>query len=145
MRQAAWIGIVGGTAAVAAAFLPWMTAVGFYGTINRNSLQMGANLSFSWDGLAVIFLGVVGVAIGLSRVKQFRMPSGLASSSIIPGLALLALVVYDGIKISQWVTDHPAASLGIGYGVYIAGAGGIAVLVSGVMLRRLDQVRAAPP
>lgn len=141
MKQAAWIGIVGGAVAIVSAFLPWMTAVEFYGALNRNAFQMGNNLSFSWDGLAILFLGGVSIGIGLSRLKQFRMPGGLATSAVWPGIGLAALVFVDAGSIRHWIDSHSGsgATLGMGYGLYIAGAAALAIFASGATLHRLDK------
>lgn len=143
-RQASWIVILGGVVTTVSAFLPWMTATAYGTTFQRNSLQMGANSSLSWDGIAILALGLVSVLIGISRLAQFPMPDLLAHSPTIPGLGIMGMAAYDGYKITvNWVNPHPDLDLSVGYGVWVCGIAGLVVLAGGLSLRKIGQVEAS--
>lgn len=59
------------------AFLPWIQETPF---LTRNGFQLGSNMSFTIDGVIALGLGLVTIAIGISRLTKAPLPRGLQKS-----------------------------------------------------------------
>jgi hypothetical protein len=50
--------------------LPWFTSSGGYAPTSLNAFQFGNNGSFSIDGVFLTALGIVGVAVGVTNLRN---------------------------------------------------------------------------
>jgi hypothetical protein len=120
-------------------FLPWFTAHLGVLTINRNAYQLGNNYGFSIDGVIVLGLGVVTIAIGISRLTRSEMPRWIQRSCIISGLAcgLFALSDISGITDLAHRVENGSSLItaGVGYGLPITVVGAGIAVVAGFVLR----------
>lgn len=146
-----WVILAGGLLLAIGSFLPWATATLLTGTLNRNGMQLGQNLSFSAGGLVVLLLGIVTCVIGLSVVLRFQMPSWLQRSSIATGLvaAFVVILTIPGIKDVVDNVNENAGSYGsasLGFGLWVAILGGMLAVAGGVsasMARRASEQSSA--
>ena len=110
------------------------------GTYNRNGFQLGADASFSVDGLIAVVLGVVTIVIGIARLTGTAMPRFLQRSSIVTGIALVILGASDVASVSNMVqnvkSQSSAVIASVGFGLYIVIFGGVVAIVAGLILRQ---------
>jgi len=138
-----WLAIIAGAAIAIGSLLPWESVSAVLGvSLSRNGFQLGANSSFSVDGLACVFLGVVVALIGITRLTRSSMPPLLAHSPILPGLAALGLTIYDAHRVQQLIDSAKAIASGgtftgsIGYGLWMAIVGAGLAVIAGLVLRQ---------
>lgn len=136
----AWIAIAGGVLMGVSAFLPWMTAYALFGSLNRNSFQLGSRAGFSADGLVLVALGVLTVVVGVTRLIGSAMPKYLQRSTIVTGIGVLLLVINRAPSINSLSNQVGKSSKGmvsasIGYGLWVAAAAGVIAVVGGIILR----------
>jgi hypothetical protein len=138
-KAGAWVTLIGGAILGISGFLPWFTAGVLAATISRNGMQLGQDDGFSIDGLLVILLGAIAILIGISRLSSFATPRWVQRSPIVVGLVAVLIVAFDIPSINNLVNNVRAqsslATASLGYGVYVAIAGGVIALVGGLMLR----------
>jgi hypothetical protein len=122
-----------------AAFLPWFTAHVGLVTINRNGFQLGNNYGFSIDGVLLLGFGAIAIAIGISRLTKSQMPRWIQRSTIVVGLAAGVVILLEVPSINNLAHRVESASsfvsAGIGYGLWVAGAGAALAVVAGFVLR----------
>lgn len=136
---AAVVAIIGGLVAAVSSLLPWFTASVGLASINRNAFQFGQDDGFSIDGVILMFLGVVGILIGVTNMTRTAMPRFLARSPIWVGIGVgvEAFLQISPINNLKHNVTHACSfcSGSFGYGLYVAFVGAVLLVVAGLMLR----------
>ncbi|MCC6996846.1 MAG: hypothetical protein IT370_19700 [Deltaproteobacteria bacterium] len=114
--------LVGGGAAAASPFLPWITV-----------MNQSANFIGTSDGKAILGCGVVVAALGLLALMGKGVPkASLMIVGILAGLGAAGLAGYDYNKIRGLVSgSHGAAS--VGFGAYLGMIGGVLGVIGSVL------------
>jgi hypothetical protein len=133
-----WAIVVGGALLSIGTLLAWMTASAGIISVSRNAFQMGAHEGMTADGPIVLVLGLIIVAIGVSRLTNTSLPRVVQRSPIIAGLGAAVVLGYDYHSIQQWAQSingaYSLASVGTGFWVCCVGDG--IAIVAGIALRR---------
>ena len=124
--------LIAATLGMLATFLPWAT-IPLYGAINGTEGD-------GWISLAIFLIPVIACITG-QKTQAIKMPRLLAV--VIPGLAAAALGVWKIIDLNALNKpdgDNPYAdsfdgSIGIGFGVYVLIAAGLAVAILGFIVK----------
>jgi hypothetical protein len=126
----------------AGVFLPWISITFTGGAgVSRNAFQLGAfNDSFSIDGVIVLILGVVAVAIGIAGLTNSALCRFIQRSPIIVGVGAGVLAATRLSALNTLVKSaNPAlkglgnASIGAGFYMVIVGAG--VAVIGGLIFR----------
>lgn len=112
---------VGAAALVIGSLLPWATLTApFVGRISRAGIDDGG------DG---VFTAMIGIAAAILAWKNGD--GGTKKTAIALGLlgaAAAGIVLWDGYDIAA-VEDEDIANISVGSGLYVAGAGAVALIV----------------
>lgn len=117
-------------------FLPWTSASlnGF--AIHRNGMHLGANQTFSIDGLICIFLGVSAAIIGFTFWSQVKSPRWLCFSAMVNALVGLAVVLYYLTNAIDYTSAVKVGLVGVNssvdYGIWIVIAGAALITVAAI-------------
>lgn len=132
-----WVLIVAGALVAIGSLLPWEQATTGFISITRNGFQLGANLSFSADGLVVMALGVVSALIGITRLASRSFPRWLNGSPTVLGAIILVFGIVDEHSLSNTVSglrsSYPAGAYSVGYGVWLVIVGGALIALTGIL------------
>lgn len=138
----AYLAVIAGVVMSVGSFLPWITAHVGLVSLNRNAYQLGNDYGFSIDGVIVLVMGVITVAIGISRYTRFWIPRWIQRSSIVTGLVggLVALGDISSIDDLAHKVESASSSLvtvtaGVGYGLPITVVGAGLAIIAGFVLR----------
>jgi hypothetical protein len=132
-----WVMIVGGGFMAIGSFLPWWHETSGFSVLDRNGMQLGNAMAFSWDGLVVLLLGVVIALVGITNLTRTPFPRWISRSPIILGAVGLILAISNYSSISQTDTGlqskNPSGTYSIGFGLWMVIIGSGLVLVFGVL------------
>jgi hypothetical protein len=133
-----WAVVGGGALLSIGTLLAWMTASLGIISVSRNAFQMGSHDSMTADGPIVLVLGLIILAIGVTRLTNTSMPSYLQRSPIIAGLGAAVVLGFDYHSIQQWAqsinSTYSLASVGAGF--WVCCVGDAIAIVAGFGLRR---------
>jgi hypothetical protein len=125
--------LVGAGLVLIGIFSPWVTATGLFGiSINRDALQLGADLRTTWVGPVLILLSAVmfvvgGLLVALSSPARslWHLPlwSGIVSGFVV------VLSIPVGLNQGNGVTQT------LGFGPFICGFGSACAIVAAVIWR----------
>jgi predicted membrane metal-binding protein len=107
-------------------------------SVDRNAFQLGTGKSVTWVGPIIIILAVVGLLIGIARLINAKMPSGLQTSALVLGLVLAILV---GVNYPTEPSGVPSSVAGIsvswsvGVGFWLSLIGSVIVFGGGIVMR----------
>src|ERR1035438_3717104 len=101
-----WVLIVAGALVAIGSLLPWEQARAGFVSLTRNGFQLGANLSFSIDGLVFMALGVIAALIGITRLTSRSFPRWLNGSPIILGAVILVFGIVDERSLAKIGRAH---------------------------------------
>jgi hypothetical protein len=134
-----WVLIAAGALVAIGSLLPWEQATTGFVSITRNGFQLGADLSFSADGLVVMVLGVIVALIGITRLTSRSFPQWLNGSPIVLGAVILVFGIVDGHSLANTVnglrSSYSAGAYSVGYGVWLVIAGGAIIALAGLLGR----------
>jgi hypothetical protein len=134
-----WVLIVAGALVAIGSLLPWEQASTGFVSITRNGFQLGANLSFSTDGLVVMALGVIAALIGITRLTSRSFPRWLNGSPFVLGAVILVFGIVDERSLANTVNGLRASYLSgaysVGYGIWLVIAGGAIIALAGLLGR----------
>jgi hypothetical protein len=146
-----WVLIVAGALVAISSLLPWEQASTGFASINRNGLQLGADLSFSADGLIVMALGAVVALVAVAILTTKSCPWWVNGLPIIIGAIVLLFGIADEISIANTVSglrsSYPTGVYSVGYGVWLVIVAGAIIVLAGVVgwgARRRNETHAAP-
>ena len=132
-----WVLIAAGALVAIGSLLPWEQATSGFVSITRNGFQLGANLSFSTDGLVVMILGVVAAMIGITRLTSRSFPRWLNRSPFVLGAAILAFGIFDERSLANTVnglrSSDSTGLFSVGYGVWLVIAGGAIIALTALL------------
>jgi hypothetical protein len=134
-----WVLIVAGALVAIGSLLPWEQASTGFVSITRNGFQLGANLSFSTDGLVVMALGVIAALIGITHLTSRSFPRWLNGSPFVLGAVILVFGIVDERSLANTVNGLRASYLSgaysVGYGIWLVIAGGAIIALAGLLGR----------
>jgi hypothetical protein len=134
-----WVLIVAGALVAIGSLLPWEQASTGFVSITRNGFQLGANLSFSTDGLVVMALGVIAALIGITRLTSRSFPRWLNGSPFVLGAVILVFGIVDERSLANTVnglrSSYPSGAYSVGYGIWLVIAGGAIIALAGLLGR----------
>ena len=132
-----WVLIAAGALVAIGSLLPWTQATTGFVSITRNGFQLGANLSFSTDGLVAVTLGVTASLIGLTRLTSRSFPRWLNGSPLILGAVILIFGIIDERSLANTVkglrASYPSGAYSVGYGIWLVIAGGAVIALTGLL------------
>lgn len=135
----AFLAIAAGAVMIIGSFLPWFTAHLGVVSINRNAFQLGNNYGFSMDGVIVLALGLVTIAIGISRLTRSEMPRWIQRSCIITGVICGVFALSDVSSITNLAhrveNSSSLVTAGVGYGLPVTVVGSAIAVIAGFILR----------
>jgi hypothetical protein len=133
------VALVGGALLVLSAFLPWFTATVFTLSISRNGMQLGQGDSFSIDGLLMVLFGVEVLIVAVTRLTAAQLPTWLQSSTIVVGVAAVAVALFEIPSVNDLVNhvrqSSSIAVASVGFGLYVAILGGLVAVGGGIAMR----------
>ena len=137
----AWLTIAGGILLTVGTLLPWGTATApLVGSISRNAFQLGNDNSLTFDGPVLLFLGIITVVIGITRLTGTAMPRFLQRSSIVTGIVAALVIADDYSGLHDWAKQLNSSRVttiaAIGYGFWICSAAALLCIVGGLVLRK---------
>jgi hypothetical protein len=138
VQAGGWIAVAGGLLLVAASLLPWFTASTVAGSISRNGMQLGKNSSFSIDGVVVLVLGLEVAIVGISRVREFAVPSWAGRSPIVAGLIAGYILLVNWSSLDQLVHTverSGVSTASLGMGLYVGVVGALVAIAGGLAMR----------
>jgi len=131
-----WVLIIAGALTAIGSFLPWEQASSGLASLTRNGFQLGADLSFSPDGLIVMILGVIAALIGITRLTGRQFPRWLNGSPMWLGAVILFESISDERSLTTMVNglrrQDPSGLYTVGYGVWFAIVGGALIAFAGL-------------
>ena len=134
-----WLLIVAGALVAIGSLLPWEQARAGVVSLTRNGFQLGANLSFSTDGLIVMALGVIAALIGITRLTSRSFPRWLNGSPFVLGAVILVFGIVDERSLANTVnglrSSYPSGAYSVGYGIWLVIAGGAIITLAGLLGR----------
>jgi hypothetical protein len=134
-----WVLIVAGALVAIGSLLPWEQASTGFASITRNGFQLGADLSFSTDGLVVMALGVIAALIGITRLTSRSFPRWLNGSPFVLGAVILVFGIVDERSLANTVnglrSSYPSGAYSVGYGIWLVIAGGAIITLAGLLGR----------
>ena len=134
-----WVLIAAGALVSIGSLLPWEQATTGFVSITRNGFQLGADLSFSADGLVVMALGVIAALIGITRLTSRSFPQWLNGSLALLGAVIVVFGIVDERSLANTVnglrSSYPAGAYSVGYGVWLVIAGGAIIALAGFLGR----------
>jgi hypothetical protein len=111
----------GGGLVVLGTFMPWATITTVFGTITKAGIDTP-------DGVFMLILGGVLIAIGLAAHTHLHVPKGLRVVGIIAGTITGLAAIGEATSVSTHlasVTSNPYASAAVGGGVYLLVTGAV--------------------
>jgi hypothetical protein len=137
-----WVLIVAGALVAIGSLLPWEQASTGFASITRNGFQLGADLSFSTDGLVVMALGVIAALIGITRLTSRSFPRWLNGSPFVLGAVILVFGIVDERSLANTVnglrSSYPSGAYSVGYGIWLVIAGGAIIALAALRERRTN-------
>jgi hypothetical protein len=115
----------GGALVILGTFMPWATITTVFGTITKNGIDTP-------DGVFMLILGGVLIAIGLGAHSHLNVPKGLRVVGIIAGTLTGLASIGEASSVSTHiasVTSNPYASAPVGGGVYLLVTGAVIAFV----------------
>jgi hypothetical protein len=114
--QAGKVAVVAGAGAFVGSFLPWVSVLTVFGTIELSGFDGGDGKLTAGAAVAAILFGYLGLAKG---------QRGLEVLGILAAAAGLAMSLYDWNNLSHLVSgaDAEFAKASVGYGLYACIAG----------------------
>lgn len=114
------IALVGGALAIIGAFMPWISATAFLGTISRNGIDGGG------DGIFAILVGLVVAFAGIALLARSGRPIVARVTAIVASLFLGWLAIVDMGSVNERVaalnTTYTTGSVGTGLYLLILAA-----------------------
>lgn len=148
-RTGSTITAVGGVLLIAGSVLPWLSLQRFRppeSIIFRGNRHTGGGFTRVWEGFAlgahiaasdvvVVIAGAVVLGVGLYGLIT-RMPTvWLPAAPIVAGLVGLVASLFAAFEVIAFTFARPAT---LGYGLYVAIAGGAVCIAAGVIMQVSD-------
>lgn len=144
------LGIIGSALLIIGLFLPVVSIAGFISFSAFNAIT-SAPINQSWGAILLGLCGIIGLVLALTN--RFRM-------LLVPGIISLGIIVLAFVKIKSELSSaadtaggdefsqQMAASVSIGFGIYVMAIGAIIMIVAGIMKSAAPAVNpgwGAPP
>lgn len=144
--RAVWVVALGGLLMLGSSVLPWVTGRVGAAHLARNAFEL-APQQIGLDGIFLVLMGLLTIAAAVACLARPDLPVPVRRGSVVPGAVALLVVgnrfPYLVSMLDQIRAASPHATASLGFGPWIAVAGGV-LAVGGAFLLP-SRPRAAAP